>query len=224
MGDGTMQSDRTEQPTLARDKIHASVKKHILSGHLSPGAAVSENELAAEHGVSRTPAREAIRQLALEGFVEVIPKRGTFVKTLPSSSDVRQLYEFREAVAGMSARLAAQWADESDVRRLRDLLDAMERAVDPGQKGNLADEFIRSIDRISRNLFLLDANKALLDRIHLLRRNVMHHRTTYFDGVLQLRRDLVNALANHDQDRAEERAREIVRRVRVEALRILEES
>ncbi len=219
-----MEPSQTEQPALARDKIHTSVKQRILSGDLAPGAALSENELAAEHGVSRTPAREAIRRLALEGYLEVIPKRGTFVRKLPSSSDVRQLYEFREAVAGMSARLAAQWAGESDVRGLRDLLDDMERAVDPEEKGNLADEFILSIDRIGRNLFLLDANKALLDQIHWLRSNVMHHRASYFDGVLQLRRDLVNALAEHDPERAERHAREIVSRVRVEALRILEES
>ena len=82
-----------------------SLRADILAGDLAPGTPISEAERAESLGISRTPVREAMQQLAQEGLIEVFPKRGTFVARL-SARDVRESFELREAVETFAARLA----------------------------------------------------------------------------------------------------------------------
>ena len=182
----------------ARSEVYQVVKRQILSGELAPGTALSENLLAKQYQVSRTPTREALHRLAIEGLVDVVPKRGTFVAALPSVGSVRQLYEFREAIGGMAARLAARWRTDEDIETLRQLIVGMEETEDPEAAGEVADEFIEKIDAMSRNELLARANRELLDQIHRLRQTVMK-------GHDRLRRSHREAQAARQGDRGRRR-------------------
>lgn len=205
------------------ERVYRLVKQRILSGEMTPGSVLSENLLAKEFGVSRTPAREALHRLSLESLVESVPKRGTFVSPLPSVGYVRQLYELREAVAGMSARLAARRATADDIAELRKLVDEMEASDSLERSGELADRFIVRIDELSGNTLIASANRNLLDQIHRLRQTVMRSDGSYFAAALERRRQLVDALERGDGDAAERIAREIVVYVKQDAIRLLAE-
>ncbi|NNH05022.1 GntR family transcriptional regulator [Microbacterium ulmi] len=218
-----MRSTGAGESDLARDRIYELLKAEILSGQVAPGTALSENVLARQHGVSRTPAREAIHRLSLEGLVEAVPKRGTFVAPLPSPREVRELYELREAIAGMAARLAARRGTPDGIADLHRIRDAMAEAVDLNTRGVLADEWIVCIDRMSGNELLAVTNQSLLDRLHRYRHAVMRADGEYFHTALGIRRRLADAIEARDGDMAEELAREIVRKVSHEVLRMLTE-
>jgi len=101
-----------------RARAYEAIKEEILRGELRPGDAISEAEQALALGISRTPIREALQQLAAEGLVEVFPKRGTLVARL-SARDVRESFELREAIEGACARLAAERRTDADLAAMR---------------------------------------------------------------------------------------------------------
>src|SRR5215210_2784674 len=85
------------QRGTAREQTLETLRREIISLHLAPGAALSENELAAEHGVSRTPVRESLILLQGEGLVQVYPQVGTFV-SLVDPERVAEAQFIREAI------------------------------------------------------------------------------------------------------------------------------
>src|SRR5689334_16840640 len=94
------------QPTNRRELAYAQLKADILDGTLRPGDPLGEVDLATRIGVSRTPVREALQRLAMEGLVTWVPGRGAFVSGL-SVPDIVELFQLREALESHSARLAA---------------------------------------------------------------------------------------------------------------------
>lgn len=100
--------------------VYTSIKKDILEMRLSAGAPVQEVELASYYGVSRTPVREALRQLLDDGFIE---RNGRFyqVKEL-TPDDIRDLYEVRESLEATAVRLCVERADDSLIDRVRKLV------------------------------------------------------------------------------------------------------
>lgn len=93
------------------------LKGLILSARLLPDSVVDEKEIAHELGMSRTPVRQAIGRLTPEGFVRVLPQRGTLVAPL-SVTDIEQVYLMRSLVEPAAGALAAQRAEKSDIARL----------------------------------------------------------------------------------------------------------
>jgi DNA-binding GntR family transcriptional regulator len=89
------------------ERVADAIRETIVSGEYAPGAGLSEVALSDELGVSRTPVREALKQLAAEGLVRVVPRVGTFVAE-PTRRDVVELFQLRELLEGLGARLCAQ--------------------------------------------------------------------------------------------------------------------
>lgn len=110
------------------DRVTDSVRTAILDGEFPPGSRISVPEIARQLGVSRTPAREALMRLAHEGLVEVLPRRGAVVLN-NTFADVRSLFQYREAIEGMAARLAAETMSESAKRSLRKAYERHAEAV-----------------------------------------------------------------------------------------------
>jgi DNA-binding GntR family transcriptional regulator len=96
------------------------IRKKLELGGISNGHRLSDNALANEIGISRGPVREAISQLASEGFVEYHPRRGAFVK-LPDRREMEELYEVRIALEGFAAARAAQLATAEQIAELERL-------------------------------------------------------------------------------------------------------
>ena len=118
---------------LLRERARAGIREAIASGELKPGEQIVEAAIAAKIGVSRSPVREALRQLEQQGLVESVPNRGTFVAAL-DEGDVEEIVLLRGALEGLAARLAADRMGRRDVRALEDVVARMERHSGPGAR------------------------------------------------------------------------------------------
>ncbi len=110
--------------SIPRQVLHQEVavrlRQRIVEGHLAPGAKLNERELSELLQVSRTPLREAIKMLAAEGLVELLPNRGAVVAQL-SEQDVADTFEVIAGLEGQSGELAAQRISEAELAEIRAL-------------------------------------------------------------------------------------------------------
>jgi len=100
-----------------REKIVETIRNAIVNGQLPAGSRVAEPDLAGRFGISRTPIREAFRQLETEGFITVIPRKGAVVASL-SSKDVSDFYDLKAILEGYAARTAAGKLTEKELARM----------------------------------------------------------------------------------------------------------
>lgn len=113
-----------------RQRVAEGIRGAILEGRLAPGEWLRQEKLAQEQGVSQTPVREALKELAAEGLVEHVPYRGIRVVQF-SVEDAEDLYACRAVLEGMAARHAALAIGEADIRRLASLHERMVRCKVP---------------------------------------------------------------------------------------------
>jgi len=111
-----------------RDLVLRKLRGAILAGRFEPGQRLLERDLVERMGVSRTPIREALRKLELEGLVTTVPYRGPVV-TRPTVDDARAVYEVRAALEGQAVALFTQRTTDSGIEQLRAHVAAAERAV-----------------------------------------------------------------------------------------------
>jgi DNA-binding GntR family transcriptional regulator len=157
-------------------KIYGELKKKVLSGEMPPGAILSEAELSRRWSVSRTPIREALRQLENEDLITWSPRRGAAVARL-SVKQLSDLSELRQALEGTSARLAAARRSDKDVTELRQVLeeiDAAHRRHDVAATIELDDAFHRRVALATGNKLLAAAADRLLNRARFARSRVRH--------------------------------------------------
>ena len=109
-------------PSTLADSLLEQIRKAVVEGEIAPGAKISEPELARRFGVSRGPLREAISRLEAGGLVTRRPNVGARVITL-SAQGLIEIYELREALEGMAARLAAENMSDEELQAMRDLLE-----------------------------------------------------------------------------------------------------
>lgn len=115
-----MKKKPIERHQTLREKILETIRDAILSGSLKPGEKVAEPELAERFGISRTPIREAFRQLESEGYLTVIPRKGAVVTAL-SERDVKEFYTIKAILEGYAARMAAKKLTEKEIERLENI-------------------------------------------------------------------------------------------------------
>ncbi|MGB5994812.1 MAG: GntR family transcriptional regulator [Candidatus Deferrimicrobiaceae bacterium] len=111
-----------------REKIVETIRNAIVNGQLPAGSRVAEPDLAGRFGISRTPIREALRQLESEGFITVIPRKGAIVASL-SSKDVSDFYDLKAILEGYAARAAVPHLTEKDIAKMESLNHQIEAAV-----------------------------------------------------------------------------------------------
>ncbi|MEO3473694.1 GntR family transcriptional regulator [Roseomonas sp. CAU 1739] len=100
-----------------REQALDTIRERILDLRYPPGSLLSENQLAEELGISRTPIREALRELAAGGLVRILPQRGVVVSE-PSVQDIVEVYQLREQLECFAARLAAEHLTPADAQTL----------------------------------------------------------------------------------------------------------
>ena len=105
------------------DSAYRSIRAQILEKAFKPGEALSEAVLAQELGMSRTPIREALKRLEQEGLVTSVPKKGFFVDSM-SPADLSEVYDMREVIEGLAARLLARRVTPEQADILKDLAAA----------------------------------------------------------------------------------------------------
>ncbi len=126
-----MKSKPIEKHQTLREKILETIREAILQGNLKPGEKVAEPELAERFGISRTPIREAFRQLESEGYLTVIPRKGAVVAAL-SEKDVEEFYAVKSILEGYAAELAAENLTEKDLERLETINARLRQLAEEG--------------------------------------------------------------------------------------------
>ncbi|MBR3692383.1 MAG: GntR family transcriptional regulator [Clostridia bacterium] len=117
-----------EQDTSLGAKVFREVEQRIIDGTYAPGESLSELRLSSELGVSRTPVREALRQLEREGLVHNIPNKGAIVVGI-SEQDIADIYDIRINLEGLAARWAAEKATPEELSALREIVELQEYYV-----------------------------------------------------------------------------------------------
>jgi DNA-binding GntR family transcriptional regulator len=123
----TLRQQRIDGMSI-QGRVIEAMRERIISGELDPGTNLSEIALAEAFGVSRTPVREALKQLQTEGLVEIRPRVGTFV-TAPSRREINELFEMKGLLEGAAARLLAQRGAVPELELLKQNLQNADRAV-----------------------------------------------------------------------------------------------
>lgn len=162
-------AEEDERSGVSRaERVYRLLREGIRGGVYRPGQRLRETQLAAELATSRTPVREAIRRLEADRLVENMPGRGYAVTQLDEAR-IRELYQFRAALEGAAAELAALQATELDLATLAATLDAMRAAAeDAPRAAALNRRFHQAIYDAARNAFLNQAIGAMSDVMALL--------------------------------------------------------
>lgn len=154
------------------DKIRESIEQRIVEGEFKDGERLDEVRLATLFGVSRTPLREALRMLAGSGLVELIPKRGAFVRH-PGIVELVEMFEVMAELEALCGRLAARRVSSGDLAKLAVAARACEQALegeDPDAYYHRNEEFHQLIYKAGGNNFLIAEASRLQKRLRPYRR------------------------------------------------------
>ena len=209
---------RTGRQSRAAQVLDA-LRAAIRDGRYPPGARMRETEVAATLGVSRTPVREAFRQLQADGLLTLEPWRGVVVAKLDQQQLV-ELYAMRGVLEGAAAALAARHAAPSQLSALKDVLDASAGETDAAHLADLNRQFHQGIYAAAHNRYLLKALHALGDSMALL------PSTTYAlldrpAAALSEHRNLLAAIEAGDAAEAEATARHHIREAERARLKVV---
>lgn len=186
------------------------MREAILEGELEPGAPLFEVHLASNMGMSRTPVREALKVLARDGLVEVVPSRG-YIVPRRSMDDLRELFELRESLEGMAARYAALRVTDGEIDELQALCERYAQEQDWAQWAQVGTSFHTLLLSAARNARLTAILDSLKGQIVHSRRSVLQADAQRRDAAIREHRAILDAVKAHDPDAAEEAARAHVR-------------
>ena len=199
-------TDTEDESLPLSERAYLRIRDRIVTLSLPPGSVIDEGRLRRELGLGRTPIREALRRLAQEDLVAVIPSRGTFVAGI-TITDLAAVTEIRVELEGFAFRLAAQRATPAECAVMRDLIAELD-AIHPNGEA-LGSEALMRVDqrlhqavyRATHNRFLEDALERyfrlslrlwhlVLDRVHM-------------EDAVQEHREILEAIVAGEGDRAE---------------------
>lgn len=190
-----------------REVVCETLREAISTGVLKPGERLMEIQLAEELGVSRTPVREAIRKLELEGFVVMVPRRGTYVADF-SIRDINEVFEVRSALEILAAGLAAERITEDELEQMERLLVQMGEQIEHGDIDTIVDidsQFHDILYRASRNDRLVGIINNLREQLTRLRAVSMQH-PGRLKIMIEEHSRLVEAIAQRDSQLAQKLA------------------
>ncbi|GFO86346.1 MULTISPECIES: GntR family transcriptional regulator [Anaerostipes] len=192
-----------------RDVVFNTLRQAIITGEFAPGERLMEIALANRLGVSRTPVREAIRKLELEGLVVMIPRKGAEVAKI-TEKDLRDVLEVRSSLEELAAELAAERMNDEVKEKLEKALKEFEEAIESDDNAAIADSDVDFHDVI----FEATGNARLIQIINNLREQMYRYRleyvkdTEYHTVLLNEHRELAKAMV----EGRKEDARKIMKR------------
>ena len=208
-----------------RDVVFNTLRRAILTGELKPGERLMEIHLANKLGVSRTPIREAIRKLELEGLVIMIPRRGAEVAQITEKS-LKDVLEVRRALDALCVELACDRISEEEKAQLRQACDTFERATRTKNVTAIAEADVALHDIIVQ----ATENKRLIQLINNLSEQMYRYRFEYIkdesrhDNLVEEHRMIYESILEKDHERAAQAAKlhidnqekSIIRQIRLE--------
>ena len=188
-----------------RDVVFNTLRQAILKGELKPGERLMEIALAERLGVSRTPIREAMRKLELEGLVVMIPRRGAQVANI-TDKDLNAVLEVRIALENMAIEKACKRMTEEELDKLWQAAREFERTMAEGNLVRLAEAdvaFHEIIYQASDNCRLIQVLNNLREQIYRYRVEYLKEEETR-NVLVKEHEELYNAVKARDVERAQE--------------------
>ncbi len=197
----------TNQENSLRGRVFQTMRDNILNGIYQENDELRENTIAAELGVSRTPVREALRQLELEGLVKMIPNKGAFVTGI-TANDVKDIYAIRSMLEGMCARWATENITEEQIEDLEEIILLSEYHVKKamGEKSQQVTELDGKFHEILYNASNSRILNHVLSDFHKyvrMARKASVANPERAEKSIEEHRHILEALKNRDADQAE---------------------
>lgn len=186
-----------------REVVFRTLRNAIVRGELAPGERLLEVTLARRLGVSRTPIREAIRMLELEGFVVMVPRKGAEVARI-TVNDLIDALEVRAALEELAAGLACQRIDEDGRQALKSACDDFTKAV----KSRVVPDIVDADVAFHNVVMEITHNRKLINTSQGLREQVYRYRVEYVkdfschDKLVSEHQELTEAILKGDADKA----------------------
>lgn len=186
-----------------RDVVFNTLRQAILTGELKPGERLMEIHLANRLGVSRTPIREAIRKLELEGLVTMIPRRGAEVAQITEKS-MNDVLEVRRALDALCVELACDRITEEKLNALKKACDSFEQAVKTKDVKKITQADVELHDIIVE----ATGNQRLIQMVHNLSEQMYRYRFEYIkdsdghENLVEEHRIIYESLVKKDKETA----------------------
>ncbi len=186
-----------------RDVVFQTLRQAILRGELKPGERLMEIHLAQKLGVSRTPVREAIRKLELEGLVLMIPRKGAVVAEI-TISDLEDVLEVRTVLEEMAVRHACRRITQDQLAELRRLSDEFKRSLSADDVVLCAQADVNFHEAIYRS----NGNRRLIQILNNLREQMYRYRMEYLKDkqshglLVREHEEILHALEVRDEEQA----------------------
>lgn len=208
-----------------RAKVFSRIQNDILNGVYQPGDSLTEKKLCEELGVSRTPVREALRQLELEELVQSTPNKGVVV-TGVTSKDIEEIYIIRMMIEGLAARWATEHITPEEIQELKDALDLEEFYT---MKKD-ADHILKIDSKFHDILFRASKSKPLMHMLRTFHHYVQRARNASFESperakkVLEEHKAIFDAVVEGDADKAERVTKEHVKNASIAYKKLIQDN
>lgn len=203
-----------------RGRVYESIREDILGGRYQQNTELKEAAIGAELGVSRTPVREALRQLELEGLVKIIPNRGAYVNMI-TSKDVKDIYVIRAMLEGLCARWATEEITQEQLDGMEETLCLTEyhtRKENYEKLYELDSLFHEQLYSASGSRILNHVLSDFHDYVKKVRKVTIASQSRSVKSTEE-HRAIFEAIREKDADRAEELARQHVKRT-IESIQV----
>lgn len=215
--------DETSAASLSV-KVFETLEAQILNGTYSVGDQLVESKISAELGVSRTPVREALKQLELDNLVTTIPNKGTFVVGV-SVDDIKDIYTIRIATEGISAMWAAERITDEKIRELENLVELQEFYSSKNQ----ILQIVQLDTKFHEIIYEASGSRTLRNTLHSLHTHVKRARESSFlsagrtKTAVEEHREIFEAIASHDGERAKMLTENHIKNARDNILTLIEQ-
>ena len=188
-----------------RDVVFNTLRRAILKGELKPGERLMEIALADKLGVSRTPIREAIRKLELEGLVVMAPRKGAKVASI-TERDLSDVLEVRKGMEVLAISLACKRITGEELEKLETIEQSFQKLIESGNLTELAEMDVKFHDTI----YQATNNQRLVQLLNNLREQMYRYRMEYLKDIAVRRtlaeehKAICRALRERDEQQAEQ--------------------
>lgn len=198
-----MEEKRFSNAFSLTDEIADIIRERILRGEYKIGEKIKENQLATELRVSRTPIREAFKQLESEGLMEYIPNRGCFAKGF-TKQDLQDIYSVRKALEQLAVEWAVERITDEEIDTLKSQMDLMEFYIKRGDAKKvleLNNEFHQIIYGSTRSRFLAQVLRSYQDYVIQTRRATVYGEEN-LKNILNEHKSILEAIDRRDAELA----------------------
>ncbi len=184
------------------EQVLAALRNDIINWNYEENDMITEAEISKHFGVSKTPAREALNYLCVEGFLEKIPNKGYLVKGV-SVTELQSLIQFRGVLEKASVEMAIQYAADEELKTLKEFAEKQTLEIEGNSYQEYSEmnmQFHMSVAYLSRNPYLVSALKGTLNKLR--RVLVKDWKSSEAKSLMEEHLKLADALLDRDSERA----------------------